>query len=125
VKRLSLFPDTTKIENDQLTIGGQNLAALAEQFGTPLYIYDRATLDLAVADYQSALRSYYPAPASVTYAGKAFLCKAIAQWKSALHHVGTIVVDNLTELHRIAELFRLSPDLWGNQAAKALVGLPV
>ena len=31
-------------------------------------------------DYKSALRAYYPAPAHITYAGKAFLCKAIAEW---------------------------------------------
>ncbi len=34
----------------------------------------------AVADYQSALQNYYPAPSHITYAGKAFLCKAIAEW---------------------------------------------
>jgi diaminopimelate decarboxylase len=80
VKRLSLFPDTTKIENEQLTIAGQNLAALAEEFGTPLYLYERATMDNAVAAYKNALTSYYSAPAQVTYAGKAFLNLAIAEW---------------------------------------------
>ena len=80
MNRLQLFPVTTKIENNQLTIAGHSLAALADEYGTPLYVYDRATLDAAVADYQSALRSFYPGPASVTYAGKAFLCKALAQW---------------------------------------------
>ena len=78
--RLQLFPITTTIENDTLTIAGHDLATLAKDHGTPLYLYDRATMDSAVADYQSALRSYYPAPASVTYAGKAFLNLAIAQW---------------------------------------------
>ena len=80
MNRLQLFPITTKIENGQLTIAGHPLAALADEYGTPLYVYDRATLDAAVADYQSALRSFYPGPASVTYAGKACLCKALAQW---------------------------------------------
>jgi diaminopimelate decarboxylase len=37
-------------------------------------------MDAALADYLSALRSSYPGPASVTYAGKAYLCTAIAQW---------------------------------------------
>ncbi|MEW5940569.1 MAG: diaminopimelate decarboxylase [Chloroflexota bacterium] len=153
MNRLQLFPVTTKIENDQLTIAGLALASLADEFGTPLYLYDRATMDASVADYQSALRDYYPSPgsglrparASLTYAGKAYLCKAIAQWtqlhdmfvdctgegeiaiaraggvsrehilvhgvnkseadlKSALHNAGTIVVDNLAELERIANL---------------------
>jgi diaminopimelate decarboxylase len=43
-------------------------------------VYDRLTLEAAVADYQSALRKYYPAPSRITYAGKAFLCQAIAEW---------------------------------------------
>ena len=141
--RLALFPITTKIENDNLTIAGHDLASLSAGNGTPLYMYDRATLDASAAEYQSALRKYYPAPSHITYAGKAFLCKAIAQWtqthdlyidctgegetaiavaagvprehilvhgvnksnadlKSALQHAGTIVVDNLTELKKVA-----------------------
>jgi diaminopimelate decarboxylase len=46
-------------------------------------MYDRATLDAAVAAYRSALKTYYPAPSRITYAGKAFLCKAIAAWTQA------------------------------------------
>lgn len=155
--RFKLFPLSAKIKNDFLTIAGQDLAKLAEEHGTPLYLYDRATLDASVEDYKKALASHYPAPASVTYAGKAFLCTAIAQWtqthglhvdctgegeiaitvagdvprehilmhgvnksindlKSALQHAGTIVVDNLTELHRITTLFPTpdsqSPNIW-------------
>lgn len=80
MNRIQLFPITTKIKNDVLTIADHSLEDLANQYGTPLYVYDRATMDSATADYKTALASYYPAPASVTYAGKAFLCKAIAQW---------------------------------------------
>jgi len=78
--RLALFPNSTRIQNDSLFIAGHDLASLADRYGTPLYIYDRATLDAAVADYQSALRKYYAAPSHITYAGKAFLCKALAAW---------------------------------------------
>ena len=78
--RLRLFPDSARIQSDSLLIAGLDLAALADQYGTPLYIYDRLTLDASVAEYQSALRKYYPAPSRVTYAGKAFLCKALAAW---------------------------------------------
>lgn len=88
MNRLQLFPISVKIKNDSLTIAGHHLASLADEYGTPLYLYDRATMDTAVADYQSALHSHYPSTdsgqrpqtASVVYAGKAFLCKAIAQW---------------------------------------------
>jgi diaminopimelate decarboxylase len=78
--RLALFPDSTRIQNDSLFMAGQDIAALADRYGTPLYIYDRATLEASVADYQSALRKHYSAPSGITYAGKAFLCKAIAEW---------------------------------------------
>jgi diaminopimelate decarboxylase len=78
--RLQLFPDSTTIENDSLTIAGHDLASLADRYLTPLYLYDRATLDSSVKSYTDALSAYYPAPSHITYAGKAFLCKAIAEW---------------------------------------------
>jgi diaminopimelate decarboxylase len=78
--RLSLFPESTRVHDDSLFIAGHSLASLSAEYGTPLYIYDRATLDLAVTEYKSALRAFYPGASTITYAGKAFLCKAIAQW---------------------------------------------
>ena len=78
--RLALFPDSTEVRNDSLFIAGHDLAALADRYGTPLYLYDRFTLDAATANYRSALQKHYPAPAHITYAGKAFFCKAIAEW---------------------------------------------
>jgi len=78
--RLALFPDTATISNNTLCIGGQDLTTLAERFGTPLYVYDRATLDNAVRDYKAALRRHYAGQAFITYAAKAFLCAGIARW---------------------------------------------
>ncbi|MCB9150493.1 MAG: diaminopimelate decarboxylase [Caldilineaceae bacterium] len=82
--RLSLFPISTQIRHDgdaqRLTIGGCDLAALAATYGTPLYLYDQATMDAAVHAYRQALAQYYPGEAAITYAGKAFLCTAVAQW---------------------------------------------
>jgi|WetSurMetagenome_2_1015567.scaffolds.fasta_scaffold73052_2 diaminopimelate decarboxylase len=83
--RLRLFPDSTTVQNDTLRIAGHDLASLAAEHGTPLYLYDRHTMDASLAEYQSALRKYYPAPAQVTYAGKAFLCKTIAGWAQTQH----------------------------------------
>ncbi len=78
--RLALFPDSTRIREDCLTIGGIPLPSLAAEFGTPLYVYDVGTMDAAVAAYKGALQSHYPAPANITHAGKSFLCKAVASW---------------------------------------------
>ena len=83
-KRLELFPSTARIgmtqDGDRLTIAGCDLAELADRYGTPLYLYDRATLDAAVEDYRQALACSYPERTGITYAGKAFLCLAMAQW---------------------------------------------
>ena len=80
MNRLDLFPISTTIEDDTLTIAGHSLASLANRYGTPLYLYDRATMDDSVKAYRSALSRRYPARAEITYAGKAFLCTAVAQW---------------------------------------------
>ena len=81
--RLSLFPYTTLIQDvdgqPTLTIAGLSLAALADQYGTPLYVFDRHTLDTNVAAYRQAMSAHYPASCGITYAGKAFLCLAVAQ----------------------------------------------
>ena len=79
MNRLQLFPDTARIENDLLTIGGCDLNALADEFGTPLYLYDRTTLDAAVSTYRNALDNFYPGQGFLTYAGKAYLCLALAE----------------------------------------------
>lgn len=82
--RLPLFPITTTLDNKdgqpRLQIGGCDLLSLCKQFGTPLYLYDQATMDDAVAQYRAALAQHYPHPAGITYAGKAYLGLAIAQW---------------------------------------------
>lgn len=78
--RIDIFPISTKIENDSLTIAGHDLASLADRYLTPLYLYDRSTLDLSTKSYTDALSAHYPASSHITYAGKAFLCKAIAEW---------------------------------------------
>jgi len=83
-KRLQLFPLTTKVATTnncrQLTIAGCDLGELAEAYGTPIYLYDQATMDASVTAYLDALATYYPSGGGITYAGKAFLCTALAQW---------------------------------------------
>ena len=83
-RRLPLFPVTVAVNGEggaaHLTVAGCDLRALAAQHGTPLYLYDAATLDAAAAEYRAALAAHYPGPAAITYAGKAWLCTAAAQW---------------------------------------------
>jgi diaminopimelate decarboxylase len=83
-KRLALFPITTRTVFTQgierLAVGGCDLEDLAEQYGTPLYLYDQATLDANLQAYTRALGDTYPGESGITYAGKAFLNVALAQW---------------------------------------------
>lgn len=79
-KRLGLFPVSIKVEKGVLTIAGHSLSGLAEQYGTPLYLYDRATLDACARAYRTALQADYRGPSSLTYAGKAYLSRAICEW---------------------------------------------
>ena len=82
--RLPLFPVTASLVSgpagDELAIDGRSLRELAEQFGTPLYVYDQATMDGAVDEYRRSLAAHYAGEAGITLAGKAFLCVAAAQW---------------------------------------------
>src|SRR3954454_19301064 len=82
--RLPLFPITTQVTDSAtgpaLTIGGVDLNALAQQYGTPLYVYDQATMDAAANSYREALARSYPGESGVTFAGKALMMTASAQW---------------------------------------------
>ncbi len=78
--RLSLFPSTTRVVDNRLSVAGCDLQVLADQYGTPLYVYDRTDMDAAANNYRQYLNAAWPGRWSVTYAGKAFLCSAIANW---------------------------------------------
>lgn len=78
--RLPLFPVSTTIKEDRLFIGDCDVQFLAEKYGTPLYLYDRAELERAADLYRRSLSESWAGKWSVTYAGKAFLSTAIAQW---------------------------------------------
>jgi diaminopimelate decarboxylase len=79
-KRLPLFPDSTKTDENRLSIGDCDLSKLADQYGTPLYLYDKLTMDSAAQSYKSLMAANYPGTSSLTYAGKAYLSIPIAQW---------------------------------------------
>ena len=99
--RLELFPDSTQVmqtsSGEELFIGGCSVVELAERYGTPLYLYDRATLDASMQAYQQSLQRFYPRESAITYAGKAFLCVAMAQW--AAHNDLWLDCTGAGELH--------------------------
>jgi diaminopimelate decarboxylase len=70
---MALWPDTTtRTAEGRLTIGGVPVAELAAEHGTPLYVYDEATLRARARCILTAFGSRYPT-SRVVYGGKAYL----------------------------------------------------
>jgi len=71
---LHLLPDHAGTDSrGWLTIGGCALDTLAEEFGTPLFVYDEEHLRTRCREARAAF------PGGVAYATKAFLCRAMAE----------------------------------------------
>ena len=63
-----------------LSIGGCSVPELAREFGTPLYVFDRATMVDACRRYQQAFAEYYTASTvRFLYASKAYLSPLVAR----------------------------------------------
>ncbi len=74
-----VWPETAAVVAGRLFIGGCDTVALAERFGTPLYLLDETTLRGAMRRYRTAFAAAYPGPTRIHYAGKALLNTALAQ----------------------------------------------
>jgi diaminopimelate decarboxylase len=75
---LALFPLAAEVNNQgHLLIGGCNVVDLAEEFGTPLYLFDEFTLRHRCREFKDEFCKYYP-DTLVIYASKAFLNRALA-----------------------------------------------
>lgn len=88
-----LLPDSAAIGHDGwLEIGGCSVEALAEEFGTPVFVYDELQLRSRCREAVAAFGHQ-----QVVYATKAFLCKAMAR----LAHDEGLLLDVATggELH--------------------------
>lgn len=72
-----LWPITTAINAaGHLAIGGVDLVDLAAEWGTPLYVYDEATIRERCRAFRAAFDAHYP-DATIVYAGKTYLSPAI------------------------------------------------
>lgn len=143
---LSLLPTTSEVtDGTRLSIGGVAVAAIAEEFGTPVYVVDVATFRLRARRIREGLAARWP-KSSVLFASKSFPAlvmyqlasqeglsidvagdgelrlalaagvdpstiffhgnaKTEAELRLALDaRVGTIIIDNEDELHRIEKL---------------------
>ena len=85
---LRLLPDTSQIADDgSLIIGGCSITELAEQYGTPLFVYDEEHLR---SRCREAVDTF--GRDQVIYASKAFLCSAMA----SLVHEEELLIDVAT-----------------------------
>ena len=69
----SLFPDTAQLRENGVSIGGVELRDLAARYGTPLFVYDEATLRARCLEAASVFDD------GVAFASKSFLCGAMAR----------------------------------------------
>jgi len=76
----ALLPDTAGVnEKGHLTLGGCDVVKLAAEFGTPLYIFDEATLRHNCAEFRNEFGGQRYADTLVIYAAKAFINRALAR----------------------------------------------
>ncbi len=86
----SLKPITTKINDaGNIEIGGCDLVKLAEEYGTPLYVLDEATIRKICRDYKDAFKGY--PKVNMMYASKA-LCSSASSALIASEGFGFDVV---------------------------------
>ena len=68
-----LLPDTAQVVGGRLRIGGCDVIELAEEYGTPLFVYDEEHLRSRCREAVAAF------PDGVAYATKAFMAQAMAK----------------------------------------------
>jgi diaminopimelate decarboxylase len=75
---LAIFPFTAEV-NDQghLVLGGCDVIALAQEFGTPLYVLDELTIRSRCQEYRAEFSKRYP-NTLIIYASKAFTNPSLA-----------------------------------------------
>ena len=74
-----LWPDTAALDAaGRLSVAGLPLTALARDYGTPLYLFDEATIRAQCRAFRQAFVSRWP-QSTIAYASKAYLSPALCQ----------------------------------------------
>lgn len=71
----AIWPRSARRADGALTVGGLDVRDLAAEFGTPLYVLDEDDFRARAREFRNAFHEE-----DVYYAGKAFLCGAVARW---------------------------------------------
>ena len=67
----------------EVAVGGLSVAALKEQFGTPLFVMDEADFRARARSFKDSFDAAFAdicGGVDVYYAGKSFLCTAVVKW---------------------------------------------
>lgn len=74
-----LLPDTITLVDDDMHVANHAIADLVKQYGTPLYIFDRATIEHACEQYKRAFTDCYTlSDVHILYASKAYISPMLA-----------------------------------------------
>ncbi|MBN1161388.1 MAG: diaminopimelate decarboxylase [Dehalococcoidales bacterium] len=77
IPRLAVFPQTAEVnKKGNLAIGGCDTIALAEEYGTPLYVFDEADIRNRCREFKEEFTKRYPGTI-VSYSPKAFTARAM------------------------------------------------
>ena len=80
----ALWPVTvTRGGDGALHAGGLDVVDLAARFGTPAFVLDETDFRSRATAFRDAFATAFDGNADVYYAGKAFLCTAVARWVHA------------------------------------------
>jgi diaminopimelate decarboxylase len=104
---LSLFPPTTIIDGEDPRVGGCSLTAIANDFGTPVFVIDEAALKARAREYIREFKNHHPR-SRIHFAVKSFPSASIIRVLAA-EGVGCDVV---------------GADPW-SRAARSYVGGPL
>ncbi|MDE0168120.1 MAG: diaminopimelate decarboxylase [bacterium] len=70
-----VLPKTWSESDGRASVGGVPLSAIAEEYGTPAYVFDQAHLEHRLEEFSAAMGT----TGTPVYATKAFLCTALAE----------------------------------------------
>jgi diaminopimelate decarboxylase len=77
---IPLFPISARLSHPgDLRVAGHDLVNLANEYGTPLYIFDAATVRNQVNRLNRLLAAHYPGRAAASYAAKAYFSLGMAR----------------------------------------------
>lgn len=119
-----LFPPNASVEDGRLSIAGCDALELAEELGTPLYVYDEDALREACTSFAEAVAAG-PGGSRGLYALKAFPAVAMAR---LAHECGLGILCSTGGEHAVASAAGVPPEaivLHGNNKSEEELRLPI